>query len=247
MRKRAVGGALAGGLAGLLGSVACGPTGHHTNGGQRPWPEPGHVLHIVFATYSSGTPEEVRTEHWKLIGEDRTIVHTRARSYDAAGRLETDSFGVTAERKAYHVYHDVNHGPQPRRFENQLGPRAPEPVMWTNASLQQLLSHGFRASGRVVVAGIAGTVYERRKPISQAAPTAQEQAVVPVPPSALRAFVHRVYVGHEPFGLDLGEEAGYEDLHGQLHPVFYRKLVLHEMLPASEVPPDAFDWPYGAD
>ncbi|HEV2126014.1 MAG TPA: hypothetical protein VGW38_24930, partial [Chloroflexota bacterium] len=36
MRKRGVGGLLAGAVVGLLGAVACGPTGRHTDGGQRP-------------------------------------------------------------------------------------------------------------------------------------------------------------------------------------------------------------------
>ena len=41
--------------------------------------------------------------------------------------------------------------------------------MWTNALLHdQLLSRGLRATCRVVVARIAGSVYERREPISQA-------------------------------------------------------------------------------
>jgi hypothetical protein len=228
------------------------------------WPTPGHVLHIILEWSREGSVglEVVRTESWQLIDAGGKIAFARTRTYDAAGRLESES----AFEGAHMVAHHIVYGPPEHRWTASAGPRAHEPLMWTEHSIQeQLLGRGFRVKGQAVIAGLSATVYERRQPFlpglpptpspptaaPTVAPVTPTQATAPpipspvpaVPQARLRTTVRRVYVGREPLGLDLGEETGHEDDAGTFHLAMYRKPLRYEVLRPEAVPADVFQWP----
>jgi hypothetical protein len=124
-------------------------------------------------------------------------------------------------------------------------PRSLPAVMWTASSVrQQLEAAGFRSAGDVTVAGLAGTRYEKREPfVYQATPGIDPRSEYPAPVDQLRTAVRRAFVGRNPFGTDLGEEAGYEDHAGRFYPALYRRLTLYEVL--DQAPADVFVWPHG--
>ncbi|HXF52266.1 MAG TPA: hypothetical protein VNM43_11350 [Dehalococcoidia bacterium] len=203
---------------------------------------PGQVIHraLEYSTVSpeTGELEVKREEEWTLVGQNDTVSKLRVFLRDSEGRLLQDGFidGARMQISTHFASDD--------RTVTRPAPQAPPVLMWTESKIQtQLLNEGFALRGEATVAGQAAKLYERVSAFSPAPGESIDEYAL------FRQFVgptnvvQRVYVGTQPFGLDMGEEAFYRDSKGTIYPAFSRRVTLFELVDQADAPAGVFDWP----
>lgn len=199
----------------------------------------GNVIESSFVIGRGPSVEEITAQYWALVGQGGEEEALRARLVSLDGAVLQD--GVRRRADGYGATYHADTGEVVRT------PRSPNsPVlMWTPDSVKRgLLDGGYELVESTARAGVPTLAYEKRSPAT-GRPPFELLEVAGISSDDIVATVRRVFVGSEPFGVDLGEEAGYVLSDGTEFIPYYRRIATWEVLDGA--PAGVFDWsPPGA-
>lgn len=199
----------------------------------------GTVIHSSFVigrgVATDGTPDEITTESWLKVGPQGEEESLRATVKDAAGTVLQDAIRRRADSVS--ETHFADRGKTVRSTR----PQSVRAVMWSEESIaDELLRNGFELVGQAQLIGLTANVFEQTTDIKGELPEALLQASG-IDLQLVARVVRRVYIGADPFGTDLGEEAGYVLSDGSEFTPYYRRITAWEVVD-SDVPAGVFEW-----
>ena len=183
----------------------------------------------------NGTPDEVTTESWLKVGPQGEEESLRETVRNASDSVLQDAIRRRVDSKSETYLADIGETVTSAR------PESVRAVMWSEDSVaNELLRNGFELTGQTQLAGLTANVFEQATDIEGELPEALLQAAG-IDPQLVAGVVRRVYIGADPFGTDLGEEAGYVLSDGAEFTPYYRRITAWEIV-NSEVPAGLFEW-----
>lgn len=194
----------------------------------------GTVVESSFLIGRGPLDEEITANYWVLVGQDREEEALRARLITRTGTVLQE--GLRRRGDGYGVTHFAQTGDVVR---TRRPPRA-SAAMWSPDSIRRELSdNGYELVESAPQAGLATLAYERRAPLL-GSPPAELFAAGGIGLDDVVGTVRRVFIGNDPFGIDLGEEAGYVLSDGSEFIPYYRHITQWEIL--DRAPAGVFDW-----
>ncbi len=183
---------------------------------------------------AGNVPDEVTANYWMLVGADGEEKSMKATLTDETGALTQEGIRHRADGNASTYVRETG------EVINTERPQGLSVVMWSQDSVKrELLDEGFELIGETVIAGVPAQVFEQ-KTDSHETPSGELFEVSGIDPKQVTGVVRRVYVGSQPFGVDLGEEGGYLLENGSEFIPYYRRVTAWEVL--NEAPAGTFEW-----
>lgn len=214
--------------------------------------EPGQVVHRVveYETVdpTTGQAELRRERSWILVSDDRTVSKARFQMMDRRGAIIQDGY-VDSDGSVAGTYFGPGQPLEGQTLVRQADDAIPA-IMWTDDAIERtLLDNGFIEIGSSTIAGHEAQVYERIASFEFTGGKPEEGVTIDDFPYfgqfvGEAEVVHRVYVGIDPKGVDLGEEAFYRDSRANEFLSFARRVTTLEAMDKSAAPVGIFEWPH---
>ncbi len=201
--------------------------------------EEGSVIRSAFVVgrglNENGAPDEVFAENWLKVGAGDDEDSLRATVTDSAGTVLQDGIRSKESGESETFVRDTGEVLRAAR------PSEISALMWSESSIANaLLKEGFELVEEIQVVGIQASVFEQRAGLVGEMPEELFQTAG-LDQAAATGIVRRVFVGTDPFGVDLGEEAGYLLSDGTEFIPYYRRITTWEVV-NSEASARVFEW-----
>lgn len=184
---------------------------------------------------TDGTVGEITTDYWLRVGPQGQEESLRATLKDSEGAVLQDGIRHRSDGISETYFYDSDEVVQTQR------PQSVDAVMWSEDSIaNELLRNGFALIGETQIAGLTANIFEQTTDI-QNETSSELFLAAGIDPKLVTHAVRRVYIGADPFGVDLGEEAGYVLSDGSEFIPYYRRITTWQIV-NSDVSAGLFEW-----